>query len=1334
MSKETILKKLTNPSLQDLGEERLREVAKQRGVRLRGNMLGKDIIERIENPTKHYTVENLKRLAKDSNIKIRQGQTRQEIIDVLTNANVISPTKKAEVSNLGVMTTPNTSLTLIEKIKKSKLKTPFEDLIAYREYLKHIRRGYLTVARLSKLKRTLEKKERKAREEILKKFIPVKSQSALKEFAIVYTIGREEDEETFKGFDAITFLNMAGITLVPLLKKIKGIKVKLDFHCRMEKEVLDFNVIMPFQFHSDIELNLGATDEEELYEKMIGRIEEKIQTLLEEDSGWTFHSVIKLEMHTVVYKPLKGGSYIKLPKEIATKKAVVNMKNTKDDQCFLWCILRALNPVKRDKEIIDGTLKSKIDTVNMGNIHYPVALKDVSKFEKLNSDIAVSVYTYDENYSVSPLQVSKHVDRPYRIKLLLISDENKTHYCLIENFSRLISSQASKHKGKAYVCERCINAFTTENALKEHEKHCTNKDCVHLKMPAPGSTISFKRFEREQRVPFVIYADFESLLNPISRCKPNPEISSTTKYQKHEPISFSYYIKCFEDTVCDLEPRTYTGEDATKKFIEWLEKDVKDISNIRKRNMIFGEKEADDFNNANDCWICKGELGPDKVRDHCHFTGRYRGAAHNQCNLKYRKPAFTPVFIHNLTNYDAHLFVKHLGYSEGDISCIANNDEKYISFSKQITVGTYEKSVIDKDGDFYSVEKPIHHTIRFIDSFRFMSTSLSKLVNNLPETAFQNVGKYYTREKLDLIKRKGVYPYEYMNSIERFKETGLPPKESFYSSLNDEHISDEDYEHAKKVWNVFGMESLEDYHELYNKTDTLLLADVFENFRNICSSNYGLDPAHYYTSPGLAWDACLKITEVELELLSDVDMLLMIEKGIRGGVSMVSKRFAKANNKYMGEKFDREKGSRFIQYLDANNLYDLAMSMKLPTRGFKWMNKRELDVWEKVPSILEVDLHYPERLHDAHNDYPLALESVECKRNIEKLIPTLRDKKRYVLHYETLKQYLALGMELTCVHRGIKFEESHWLKPYIDMNTALRAKAANEFEKDFFKLMNNSVFGKTMENIRNRKDIKLVSSRDKAIKYTAKPNFQHLKILSEDLVTIHMKRTSLTFNKPVYLGLSILDLSKTIMYEFHYDYIKPKYGDRVSLLYTDTDSLVYEIETEDFYKDISADVMDRFDTSNYKPNHPSGIPTGCNKKVLGKFKDEKGGEYIEEFVALRAKLYSFKMIDGEENKRCKGIKSGVVEKSIAHEDYKTCLFELKEQRRQMNVLRSYNHTIYTETVNKVALSPFDDKRYILKDNINTLAWGHHKIPADASSPMLLPRHKPSVLCVSSRIS
>ena len=428
----------------------------------------------------------------------------------------------------------------------------------------------------------------------------------------------------------------------------------------------------------------------------------------------------------------------------------------------------------------DGDLKSKINTLNMGNINYSVTLKDIDKFEDLNPDIAISVYAYDKSYSVGPLRFSKHVDRLHKIKLLLMSEEEKTHYCLIKDFGKLVSTQSNNHKGKVYICERCINPFTTENALKEHEKHCTNEECVHLKMPRPGSTISFKHFGKSQRVPFIIYADLEALLKPISTCEPNPEISSTTKYQKHEPISFSYYIKCFKDSVCSIEPRTYTGEDAMQKFIEWLEEDVKYIATFPTKKMIFGKKEEIDFNTATRCWICKGELGTDKVRDHCHYTGKYRGAAHNKCNLEYRKPPFTPVVFHNFTNYDAHLFVKHLGYDEGNITCIANNEEKYISFSKEVTVGTYKKKAVDTEGGIYYEDKPVTHKIRFIDSLKFMSASLNKLVNNLPETALKNVGKYYTGDKLDLIKRKGVYPYEYMDSVERFEEKKLPPKEASF--------------------------------------------------------------------------------------------------------------------------------------------------------------------------------------------------------------------------------------------------------------------------------------------------------------------------------------------------------------------------------------------------------------------------------------------------------------------------------------------------------------------------------------------------------------------------
>ena len=752
--------------------------------------------------------------------------------------------------------------------------------------------------------------------------------------------------------------------------------------------------------------------------------------------------------------------------------------------------------------------------------------------------------------------------------------------------------------------------------------------------------------------------------------------------------------------------------DAIDVFIKWLEDDVKFLANITPKKMIFTKEDEKQFNMASDCWICGEELGNDRVRDHCHYTGCYRGAAHNTCNLKYRKPESVPVFFHNLTGYDSHLFIKKLGSSneKENIKCIPNNEEKYITFTKTIITGQYT----NKKGE----EKNKTFDIVFKDSLKFMSSSLGALVNNLPKNGFKNISKYYTPEEVELIKQKGFYPYEFMDTEEKFNDTKLPPREVFYSKLSGKGITEKNYKHAWNVWNTFKMKTFKDYHKLYNETDVLLLADVFENFRNLCLKIYGLDPVYYYTAPGLAWDACLKMTNINLELLSDPNMLLMFEKGNRGGISMISNRYGEANNKYMGNRFNKNKLSKYLMYLDANNLYGCAMSEKLPIHSFKWLtsgemeklfNNRVVQIWEKTPCILEVDLEYPENLHDLHNDYPFCPERIECKNGVEKLIPNLRNKTKYVIHYKNLIQCLKAGLKLKKIHRGIKFIESEWMKPYIEMNTNLRTQAKNNFEKDFFKLMNNSVFGKTMENIRNRVNVKLVNTEEKFKKLSAKPNYKGCKIFNENLISVHMKKTSLTMNKPVYLGMCILDLSKTIMYDFHYNYIKPKYGEKAKLLFTDTDSFMYEIETEDFYKDISKDVKDRFDTSDYPENHPSGIPTGINKKVLGMFKDEAAGKRIKEFVGLRAKLYSFIMEDGKENKRCKGVKKQVVESSITHEDYKTCLKTGKEQLRKQNILRSYEHEVYTEEVNKIALSALDDKRYILDDGIHTLAWGHYKI-------------------------
>ena len=713
-----------------------------------------------------------------------------------------------------------------------------------------------------------------------------------------------------------------------------------------------------------------------------------------------------------------------------------------------------------------------------------------------------------------------------------------------------------------------------------------------------------------------------------------------------------------------------------------LVEENKDIYNRFKTPVPINmtSKDTDDYNLSIQCYACGGEFTEKdyKVNDHCHYTGKYRGAAHNSCNLKKKQPKFIPVLFHNLEGYDAHLFIKNLGVSSGDIKCIPKTEEKYISFTKEVVVDEFK----DKNGK----QKRIKRELRFLDSFKFMASSLDKLTKGLGKDDFKNLDlmtAHYTREQQEMLKQKGIYPYEYMNEFSKLGETSLPPKSKFFSSLTNENISDTDYKRAQDVWNTFNMKTMRDYHDLYLKTDVLLLADVMENFRKVCRTNYGLDPLWYYTAPGLAWDASLKLTRVELELISDPDMYLFIERGIRGGISTITKRHAIANNKYMAN-YSPQKKSRYIVYEDANNLYGWAMSQPLPIKNFKWMDGEELEEWTEHSSILEVDLEYPDDIHDLHNDYPLAPERIMVN-GVEKLIPILNNKKKYVLHHTNLKQYLSMGLKLTKIHRGVKFLERDWMKKYIQLNTDLRTKGTTDFEKDFFKLMNNSVFGKTMENVRNRVDIRIVNDEKKWNKLAKKHNFKSATIFSKNLVAVHMRRTSAKLRKPIYLGMCILDTSKTLMYEHHYNYIKPKYKNNAKLLFTDTDSLCYEINTKDFFEDISNDVHETFDTSNLGKSHPSGIPTGVNKKVPGKMKIETGEKQIEEFVGLRAKLYAYKMAeDGKEENKCKGVKKATIRKEITFDNYKECLFSGKKQWRGMNVFRSRLHEIYTERVVKVA--------------------------------------------------
>ncbi|RYA73341.1 hypothetical protein DD592_25865, partial [Enterobacter cloacae complex sp. 2DZ2F20B] len=681
---------------------------------------------------------------------------------------------------------------------------------------------------------------------------------------------------------------------------------------------------------------------------------------------------------------------------------------------------------------------------------------------------------------------------------------------------------------------------------------------------------------------------------------------------------------------------------------------------------------------------------------------------HQSCNLNYKDICVIPVVFHNMSGYDAHFFIKELSNSiKGDIKLLPINKERYISFTKFV-----EDTKV---------------SLRFIDSFRFMPHSLDKLSSNLDNSQkIITLANCNNMEEFDLLNRKGVFPYDYINSWEKLLETKLPEKEDFYSRLSDENIKYEDYSHATNVWNTFNIHTLGEYSDLYLKTDVLLLADVFEAFRTTCLNTYQLDPLHYYTAPGLTFDAMLKTTEIKLELLTDIDKVLFVERGIRGGVSQCSNRYGKANNKYMPkEEYDPSKDSTYLMYFDVNNLYGAAMSQYLPYGEFEFVENFNiadiLDTPENsaIGYIIECDLDYPIDLHEIHSDLPLAPEHMIppiSRSKLKKLLLTLYPKKNYVIHYRNLKMYIKFGMKIKCVHRVMKFKQSAWLKEYIDLNTKLRQQAKNDFEKDFFKLMINAIYGKCMENVRKHRDIRLVSKwegRWGVRSLISKPNFHSSVVFDDDSAIIEMSKLEVFLNKPIYVGFCILDISKTFLYEFHYDYIKKTFKNNAKLLYTDTDSLIYEFHVDDIYKYIKKD-SHRFDTSDYDLYNIYDIELK-NKKVPGLMKDENNGKIMLEFVGLRSKMYAYRIASDDFNKKLVKKSKGSTKaslKTITFENYKECLFNNRSYEKSQRLIKSKHHTVYTVKQEKVVLSPSDDKRIVTRFATDTRPWGYHISPPE----------------------
>ncbi|XP_072400684.1 uncharacterized protein [Diabrotica undecimpunctata] len=1108
------------------------------------------------------------------------------------------------------------------------------------------------------------------------------------------------------------------------LKKDEAVKVNMTFGGDFEivsgeKILKDTKYFTTSNSPIDRDTNLDEWFEKKVMEPINRDLEE----FQERDSGWALKAVVNLWVNINKYTPQLGSSYIELIPQIKRKKACVNVKND-DEACFAWSVISALNPVDKDPQRV-SKYPHYSQVLKLKGIQWPMSMKQIPNFEKQN-DISINVYVLKKekrDFTTLTTYLTKNMNNKH-VNLLLVQDKYDDAQSCIRYHYACCKGQSD------HICDRCLQPFSSAVQLEAHTKDCVRINETAIKMlEESNKMLKFKNFRNKIKAPFAVYADLESALKRTGDPK---------KPQEHIPLAAGYFFKCsYDDTLSFYN--SYRRKDCMKWFADELNQLAENVSTVFlcPYDINITTQQESDFHAATHCHICEKRFSPEdkKVREHDHFIpdNNYRGAAHEGCNINYKDAHTIPIIFHNLSGYDAHFIINDIAaHIKGPVDLLPITKEKYISFTKHIDDARIK--------------------FRFIDSFRFMSSSLDKLSSYLPE--FPNLKSQYTslpEENFHLLTKKGIMPYDYIDSFKKFCETSLPPIESFYNKLEDKPCPRRHYRRAQEVWSSFNCATLGDYVDLYMKTDILLLADIFERFRSSCLRTYNLDPAHYYTLPDFTWDAMLKYTGQELELLTDPDMHLFVERGIRGGLSQVcSKRRSRANNPYINN-CDPSKPKTFLMYFDVNNQYGWAMSQYLPYGGFEWVDSN-IDVLSIADDasegyILEVDLEYPQYLHDRHKDIPFCPESLNSKnmlpptrpREQTKLMASLHDKERYVIHYRALKQALANGLILKKIHRVLKFKQAPWLKSYIDLNTNLRKAAKNEFEKDLFKLMNNAVFGKTMESVRKRVDIKLLTlweGRYGAEARISSPLFKNATIFSENLVAVEMRRAEIWLDKPIYIGMSILDLAKTIIYDFQYGYLAGRFGENFTTCYTDNDSVIVEIREQDPYVAMKEDCYKYFDTSDYSENNIYRIPQ-VNKKVLRMMKDENNGRIMTDYIGLRAKLYTTKVATTEDEleekrkelkdeeyedeeieviiknfrltKKAKGLKKSVVNTKITFEDYIECLDDFKYKTATQNLIRSDRHHVYTITQETVALSPNDDKRNHIPESYDTLPWGHYLI-------------------------
>ena len=1125
-------------------------------------------------------------------------------------------------------------------------------------------------------------------------------------------------------------------------------KYQVVFSARFDKQDEDGLLLDETELFINLNMNHNLTQSDIDNINITFPLEHQIQQQEIKDSGWRFDKINSMTIYFYKTDEMNGSNYIKLP---LRSNSILNIENN-DKYCFLWSILAYLHPCNNTHPNRVSNYRQYFNELNIQGFDFSNGFKcsKVHKFNELNN-LSVNIFEInfyqDHNqwkHKLIPIEISKN-NSDKVIDLAIY----KNHYVLIKKLDIFLGDH-----NKKYICRRCLCSYTSENMLMKHKEKCGDDNITTIKT-SNKSHLQWEKYFHKNPLYFRIYADFEA-----DNEEDNTSIGNkTTNIYKQNPVLNGYHIVSeLEDVLKSDYYKSPLGYDNVDWFVDEiikLENKMAFYFKNTNKDIIMTDDEEEEYRNDNVCRFCEKEILSDKVRDHCHLTGKYRGPAHNTCNINVtqKQSNFIPFIFHNFSNYDCHMFFKKLVDKKNDkvkFDIIPKTNEEYIS----VTYGC----------------------IRFIDSYRFLSSGLDSLVKalvdnsdkmlkDLKEEIFDNdkilniinetaeddntvkdLRKDYPEEiknldealldymgendlkilktgfpdKWKYLSKKLAFPYEYFNCIEDYqKPVNNLKKEHFFSKLKNKCPDDEEIERTMDIIERFNIKNGEELTQIYLKSDVLLLACVFEKFIKVSVNEFGINPLYCVSLPGYTWQCGLKYTGINLQTLQDKDMILLLENNIRGGISSV-----------MGDRYVKSNKNKKILYFDANNLYGDSMSQPLPYDEIKFDNDIKLEDILNTPDdsdigyFIEVDLTYPDNIKQKTKNFPFAptnkqinpdnfndyMKEIKPDNYIQtkKLICDWSDKKNYLVHYRMLKFYVRHGMIVDKIHNVISFKQSRWLEKYINFNTQKRNQAKNNFEKDFYKLLNNAFYGKTMENVRNRLKIKFIKKDNyrEILKQQSKLTFNGVHKSYENCDSYTFKQNEVLMDKPIYLGFTVLELSKLHMYETYYDKLQPYFGqENIQLHYMDCDSFIMSIETENIINDLK-NLENLFDFSNLDKNHE--LFSNKNKKVVGKFKIETPKNiWIDEFVALRSKCYAFKCGNYSENK-LKGI-SKSYSKNIKFYEYYNCLSgEEYLQECDNYILRSINHDMILQKVNKSTLSIFDDKRCYI-NNIGSNPWNNDNL-------------------------